>query len=33
MNWLLDRPWVDPILVLLALFTALIVLARLFHRR
>jgi len=33
MDWLFDRSWVDPILVLFALFTAVIVLSHFFHRR
>jgi len=33
MDWLFQRPWVDPILVLLALFTAVIVLSHFVHRR
>ena len=32
-DWLFDRSWVDPILVLLALLTALATFAHFFHRR
>jgi len=33
MDWLFQRPWVDPILMLLALLTAVIVLGHFIHRR